>query len=1032
MVVTASPSSQLNLPPALAALDSYPWLRAPLKTSLTQQADRVLERMATFTGRRATLAELNAALHSLSSGMIALEGPAGSGVTALLAHMAATQPYAFWFSNDDGRQGASALYAQIIALQRHIGTHFNVPPLVAPSTPTDPTALERLLDEVSALRPADTPLVLLIDPPTCDTQPRDPFPMPFPARLPPHVLVVYGCTPAAALPFRPDVRIKLPRDGSEVRHDQELVLRARGCPDAWIAPIIAAAQGNFLYARIAYELLRREKLAVYALKPGLEALYKAWWSGLDAHGRHLALLLASAGEPLPGSICAELLGNDPQPLLADWEKWLVTSDTGSPAIQRYQFYHWTTQNYLARRHSKALKQVHADVVALSLRTMATRQRNSTSSHHPLASAYLLRQFARHAALGTRHTQKVALPLVARREWIRAQERISGVLVDAARDLAWELHSAAKSGPILRLTRSAALAGTLASHARMLSPDAAIAALSTAMEQGGRESGLKRVLALVDQLPDVQAKAQVLRQLGEACYAARLRTSAMRLLSQALDLEEQKSPRAWREQREQLHAALADAALNLGAIEAALEISARIGHAERRGMAETQGVRWLIEHGNLPHAREVARSITHESMGAWAQAEVAVALARTGDLTAAEALLSGVTVETASAWAQIELACDEAAHDEDAACARIERLDSPHQRDRGLKHLAHALALADKDGDALDVAGRIQHTDTRVGALLDLRLTLEGLVAMLALEQATTAIDSLTDNARVPLIAALAAAHAALGRHDRAIGIAYQLAEGEGRDRALSRVAVALAGWGDYDQGQAIAHQITDDDERDWTLDELTRILSNAGRWQEAWELGQKICADELRARTLAELAIARARASDPRAALQIAQGITHTSERSRALTIIAPLLVAQDHVAEALAVSGEWKREEGVWRERSTGYAQLPTVDTRSRYLAAVAIALTDCGHLAQAQAITASIPRPLDRARAYLAIARVAAPHDQARATNALGIALGAAIIGRDEAFRLLEQAAPVLALLGGAPLLTGVAAAVDEIDSW
>lgn len=655
--------------------------------------------------------------------------------------------------------------------------------------------------------------------------------------------------------------------------------------------------------------------------------------------------------------------------------------------------------------------------------------------------YIRRQSARHAALGTPITQTSILPGVTQRAWIRAHERGSGNLTDAASDLAWELHIAIRDDSLLRLARSVALAGTLASQARSIAPDAALSALMTALERAGRETALKRVLALIDPLPDGREKALVLRQLGEFCYNNRMRTSAMRLLSQALDLEEQPFPRIWHEQRMQLLAELSQAALDLKAVDAALEISARIGHLERRGMAETRIVRWLLAQNELERAEAVARNIAHESLGAWAQAEVAVVLARSGDSAASDALLSQVAVETAAAWAQIELACDDAVRDEDAARARIARLRSPTQRDRGWAQLAHALALADKDGDALEVAGQITDVAMRVTALLDLRLTLEGLVAMLALEQATTAIERLTNHdARVPLIAALAAAHAAIGRRERAISIANQLTADDERNRALSRVAVALAQNGDLQQGQELATALTDDDERDWTLDELTRILARSGQWAEAYQLGQNICADELRAHALAELVIARARADDPLAALAQAQQISIANERIRALLILAPILVARGYSTVALAIANSDPHAipsldppAALTMNHTVASSDTPLLPPTavSRYLAAVVTAVAERGDLTQAWQIAEKITQPMDQARAYLSIARAAVTIDPIHARAALGTACMAATLGRAEAFRLLEQATPVLGMLGGAEVLTSLAAAIDEIDA-
>lgn len=1015
---------QGNPPPAIAALDMYPWLRTTVEQSLIRQAARIQERMTTFVERRAVLEQLRTALHSLPGGLIALEGPPGSGVTTLLAHLAATQPFAFWFADDDAGQGAAALHAQLIGLHR-----LSIP-LIAPAAATDPLALERLLDEVTTQPASATPLVLLVDPPACAIQPLAPVPIPFPTRLPPHVLVVYGCTPESSLPFTPDARISLTAVDNELVSEQVFLLQAGNGSKEWGAPLMTAARGNFLYLRLAYALLQQGIVALPDLKPGLDALHDDWWAGIDARMQRLALILAAAGAPLPAEVCAELMESDPTSLLHKSSGWIATA--GHPTSEpHYELYHWVTRDYLARKHGPALEQIHADIVALS--PLPATQDEHTPTFATASGAYLLRQAARHAALGTAHTRTEVLPRVVEREWVRTHERQSGVLTDAAHDVAWEVYTAADTGTLLRLARSAALAGTLESLGRTMSPDDALAAFPLAIEQHGRENGLKRILALVDQLPDGQGKAFVLRQLGEACYGNNMRISAMRLLSQALDLEEQKIPRAWREQREQLLAALASAALSVGKFSATLAICTRIGHPERRGMVETDVVRWLLAQGELEPARELASSITHESLGAWAQAEVAVALARTGDRAGAEEVLANVQVSTAIAWAHIELACDDAVRDENAARTRIAQLTSQTQRDRGWARLSHALAVADKDGDALDVAGQISDVAVRVAALLDLRLTLEGLVAMLALEQATAEIDKLTGDARVPLLATLASAHATIGRRDRALSIVQQLAEGEERDRALSRVAVALAGQGNHQEGQTIAAELTDDDERDWTLEELTRILAQAGQWEEAQALGQAISAEELRARTLAELAIARARAADPLAALPITQRIPTSAERTRALMLMVPSLVASGHTAAALAIAlPNGQTPDGTHGNGASPEApSLPPGET-SRYLAAIATALAEQGDLEQAQTVTRRINRPMERARSHLAIATAAVTHDSAHARAALGTALQAATLGRAEAFRLLEQAAPVLALLEGATLLTQIASEIDAIDTW
>jgi hypothetical protein len=1032
-------------PPALTALEKYPLLHSSVESGLAGQIASVIASANSFIGRRTFLAQLNNLFAESPGGLIALEGPPGSGVSTLLRYLAATQPAAFWFGESDADQGAAALCAQLIAL------HQLAIPLVPPSANDDPKALEQLLGEVAAHCQANKqrPLVL-IDPSPDPHQPFRPLPPPLPLQLPEGVLVVYGCTPDATLSWKPHTRIQIPLSGSEVTYDQALQLQRWRCQADWLKPLITAAQGNWLYLRLALRLLRANLLDIRALPSSLDQLHDIWWSTLDSSGQRLALLLAAGGEAIPLTVCAELSGGDPLPHLRTWatlgivvpKTQAAEQPSAGGGTQCCTFWHWVTRDYLARHHKTRLAQTHAACVTYALRQGAASNDSRHKGVAPSRAAsrqiqtYLVQRFARHAALGGRTTQMTALPLVTRRAWALAHERRSGQFSDAAQDLVWELQLVARvdgggDQALLRLARSAALAGTLVSRARMLAPSVALAALSSALEQRGREAGLKRVLDLVEQLPDGRDKALILRQLGEACYEARMRSSAMRLLSRALDLEEQPFPRAWREQREQLHAALSHAALEQGAVAAAREISARISHAERRGMAETQIVRWLLDQGSsgsdgalMAQARELACHITHESMGAWARSEVAVALAREGDLAAAEDLLASVEIETANAWAQIELACDTTVERADAARARIDRLYSPNQRDRGLAHLSHALALADKDGDALAAAEQIGDVEVRVSALLDLRLTLDGLVAMLALERATAEIGALKGDARAPLLSALAAAHAALGRRERALSIANQLEEGEERDRALSRMAVAFAQQGDHEQGQLIARALDDDDERDWTFDELTRLLGQAGRWQAAQGLANEIVAADQKARTLAELAIARARADSPLAAFELAGSICAPSERSRALNIIAPQLIAAGQLATALSIIEE---------EGKSTQPLFATVEARSRYTAAIAMTLAECGDFQQAQRLASAQLRSLDRARVYLAIALTnARRQDREPAYAALGAALLVAAQGRDEAFRVLEQATSVFALLGGAETLTNIAAAIDEIDNW
>lgn len=1000
-------------PLILADLQHWPSLQTAVKPALDRQVSVIATLNAQLVGRRSMLSELRAALRLFTGGLIALQGPPGSGVSSVLAHLATTLPAAFWFADPAGKRGASSLCAQLLA------RHPRSIPLVAPAADSDPQVIEQLLEELSAsLAPTDSQ-VILIDPPPGSTQPALPRSFSFPATIPPRILVVWGSHDPYDIPYPPDLTFRLPHDDAELSDDQVLLLRQAGCPTEWTNALVAAAQGNFLYLNLASAMLTQQRIGLHELPADLEALHLAWLASLDQNEHNLVLLLAATDDALTTSYLREMGGD--AAALARLSGWIGPGpDSGVDGEQSWQLRHWFTRDFLARRQPAELAAIHTRLAVAA----APRHNGEPCG----------RGFARNAAFGTPTARDQLLPAVTRRTWIKAHARQLGGTRYAADDLAWELRVAAEQHDLPRLVRGAALAGSLTSRAHSLNPEAAVAALELTLQRHERESGLKRVLALVEQLPDGLDKAIVLRQLGEACYQARLRTSAMRLLSRALDLEDQRFPLAWRDQREQFLAALVEAALDLNDDDAALQISGYISHFERRGMAATRIVRWSVEHNKLARAQQVAAAIDHESLAAWCQAEVAVALYRAGEHTAAEEMLARVSVETAGAWAQIELACDEAYSNEDAARARIGRLPSQNQRDRGLSRLAHTLALAAKDGDALTAAEQIVDVETRVTALLDLRLTLDGLVAMLALEQATAAIGALTGPARAPLLAALAAAHAALGRRERSLSIVAQLDEGEERDRALSRVAVAFARQGDDLQAQALAAELSDDDERDWALDEMVRIMAQAGRWQNAEQLAAAIQAPDQRARTLADLAIQQARSAEPLAALQLALTIQLAGERARALTLIAPAVVAAGQTAAALAVAGiaSEPRARLITRERDGRRPLLAfaNIESRSRYLVAVAGAMAGQAPLSAIRTLIERIPRPLDQARAHLALAAAMARSDPPTAQTELGAALRAAMFGREAALRLLEQAVPVLATLGGSVLLVESAEIVDQVD--
>ncbi|ACL24377.1 conserved hypothetical protein [Chloroflexus aggregans DSM 9485] len=925
-------------------------------------------------------------------GVIALDAPMGSGATTLLAQLAVRAEWPLWLADDDDGGGALAFYAQIAALRRPSL------PLVDPAALTDPATFERLLAEVVD---PNRPLVLLVSAPNRDRQPLRSLPLPLPLDLPAGVtLLVHG-----SLPIEPDARIVLPKADSALFQTQASLLERRNCPPGWRKPLVLAARGNLLYLSWAERWLHLGLLDVANLPPDLDHLLQQWWQSLSRTEQRLAVLLAAAGEPLPMTVLAEVSAEHPHLILDRWEEQGLVhinlrrlSEDDTILLVRYA--HRAVRLFLARHAAHEMNAAHGELA----RWYAERLKQNPLD---LTNRYLGRQLARHTALCPPAQRPAHLPTANPTTWLRERELREGI-AGALRDAGWMLYDAAAGSP-LDLARIAAITGTLATRARQLTGDVVVAAFLTAVQTGGREGSLRRVTAIVEQLPDGVPKAAVLRQLGEACYSVNMRSAAMRLLSRALDLEAQPVSRAWRDVRDQAIEALATACLIAGDVDRALACAELIDLLERRAQVETLVIRRLLEDGQYDRAWRLSRSILHENRAAWAQAEVAVALERIGDPRGAM-MLDELKVETARAWAEIELACEVALRDEEAALRRIMALPGQHQRDRGLARLARVFAHAEKDGDALAAAERISNRELRVTTLLELRVLLQGLVANLATERATREIDALQGEDRPILLAALASAHAAIGRKDRALAIANQL-RGEELERALSRVAVACVQAGDYAGAQAVLAQMTDDDERDWARDEIARTLASIGDWESAMAQAMAIVAADQRARTSADLAITRARSGDVLTAVSMIRAIEVPAERGRALVLIAPLLATTDAtLADQLA-------------------DELLIGEVRSRYRAALVVALAERGELATAAKIARRIRRRNERVRAELAIIVALDPTDPMTLAR-LATTLAKAAVGREEMFHALELVIPLLQRIGGTPLLADLATAIVADD--
>ncbi|HEU5102159.1 MAG TPA: hypothetical protein VFU22_24220 [Roseiflexaceae bacterium] len=989
------------VPPALAALADVPHLHDQAALSTAAQARRIAERRAHYIGRPALLKSLDERIRTTGGGLIALEGAPGSGTTALLCHLAMTRRYAFWLPEDDAGAGLAALCAQVLAL------HQLPIALTPPAAERDATALEQLLAEAGAARPPGDPLVVLIDQPA-DEQ-STPIAAPFPAAIPPGVVIVLACWPRMDLPLRPAARLTLPMTGARLQQRLTQAAIQRGCAPELAPTVAARSQGAFLYAYLATGLLRSGGLHPRELPGGLHELHLAWWQQLGQDGRRLACALAAAGEPIAIELLAAIAAVD----LDAARQWLRRWQAFIEGVgDRIRIYHSTTRGFISKQAGDQLAKAHAAYVEQARRHASGQLERLKADSH----GYLVRQIARHTALSDPATQAEATPAIASRPWVLARERASGSMRAAAHDLLWTLRASSAAGDVLQLVRRAALAGTLALLARRLAPDAAADAFEAAIVRGSpREPTLKRVRAMLDQLPDGHDKAQALRRLGEACYAQRMRASAMRMLSEALDLEAPGPTRAWRDEREEALVAFARAANAIDMPQTALGITARISHAERRGMVETEVVRWMLAHSERTRAEEVAYAIGHQAMHEWAMAEVAVGHARAGDSPRGEIVLSTLKTETAIAWARGELACD-AAHRGDPHAARlVQTLASPSLRDRALALVAQALVVGGQPDAAVEAARMAQDREVRARALIDLALQ-QPPNASAALALAATDIVALTGEDRASLVAALAAAQAAVGRMETALHTITLLPEEEERARAQSRIAVALAQHGNMADAQIVAEAIGDGDERDWALDELARLASGAGDWAKALELAALIDDDEQRARGEADVAIALARHGAAAKAHALIERIAVASEQTRAYGVIVGPLVQAGAKARALET-----------------LARFTDPDARSRYQAALVAALAGHGEIVAAQGLARTIARPLDRARALVAIARATAHTDQTLAAQELAEALRvAASLGRAETCTCLAWAAGTLAELGGGDLLLAAASALDEIDSW
>ncbi|MBC8159982.1 MAG: hypothetical protein H7Z42_02080, partial [Roseiflexaceae bacterium] len=860
--------------PSLLAVERMPTLHQA-HAAVAAQRRRVEERMARAVTRPELISEFDTLLGEIGSGLLLIEGPPGAGATTLLCQLAAERGYPLWLSGDDAGAGLAALCAQVIAI-------YDLPvPVVPPAASHDAQPLKDLLAEAVARRSTYDPLVVLVD----TLPPDDTASPPFQPSIPAGVVIVYACEPGSLAPDAATARLRLPISGAVLMRSLVEAARALGASKSLATALAAHSDRSFLYVALAYGLFERGLLRASGLPEGLEALHAHWWRTLDDSGRTLAFALAGAGEPLPLDHAAALAQAEAPHLLQLLDGW-------GPLVERtadrVRLYHAASRGFILRQAGDVAA-IHAGFVALARSLCGSALDQGVDD-------YFTRQLARHLAL-SEPPQGVAE--LASRTWALAQERRTGGLRQSAADAAWAATVASATGRLDQLVRAAVASGTLASLGRTLAPETTATAMLAALDNGEpRDAVLRRTRALIDQLPDGRAKALVLRRVGEACFERGIKTHAVRMLAEALDLEVPGLPRRWRDEREEAQATLARAALQARDPDRALGIAVRIAHPERRGLIETEVVRHLIAQHKLTRAEEVAQAIVHSQTHEWALAEVAAGHARAGHSRRFREVLGTLKTETASAWARTELACDLARHGDTAAVEHVAVIAHQRLRDEALGLVAQALVEGGQSASALMAARMVAERDVRARTLIDLALT-KAPNAAAALTLAAEDIRGLGDDDRTPLTVLLASAYARVGDLPAAMHTVELLEQGEQRDRGHSRIAAALARAGEVDTAARIAATIPDADERGWTQHELANAYITNGRLDKAAAMVGGILDDEQRARALTDLCVARARAGRVAGALTAIEQIGLESERARALSTLAPVMVARGFGARA-------------------------------------------------------------------------------------------------------------------------------------
>jgi Cdc6-like AAA superfamily ATPase len=264
----------------------------------------VLQHTRDFVEREAAVAELNRLLDELPSGYVFINGPPGSGKTALLSHLVERRGDAHHFL--PGPLGRAGFFANSCA--QVIVRHGLPYPSLPPDATEGPGVLTRLLGEAASDGRRVVLLVDGIDQPSLHGM--------LPRALSRGVFVVATTRPGGASYLGTDsiIEIELGHDVAAVR---EFARRRLAGTDADPAAVAARSEGNFFVASMLVEQARAGDMSG-GTPPGLsgyfEGLLDEVTSG-DAEGAMaLLLVLAAARSPVPIRELSERLGWNPEQL----------------------------------------------------------------------------------------------------------------------------------------------------------------------------------------------------------------------------------------------------------------------------------------------------------------------------------------------------------------------------------------------------------------------------------------------------------------------------------------------------------------------------------------------------------------------------------------------------------------------------------------------------------------------------------------------------------------------------------------------